>query len=46
LSDPPASTMPHSAFHDATARATQPRHSIEFRTIAYFEKLLGRRSVI
>jgi hypothetical protein len=29
--------VPHSAFHDATARATQPRHSIEFRTIAYFE---------
>lgn len=29
--------VPHSAFHDPTARATQPRHSIEFRTIAYFE---------
>lgn len=29
--------VPHSAFRDATARATQPRHSIEFRTIAYFE---------
>jgi hypothetical protein len=28
--------VPHSAFHDATARATAPRHSIEFRTIAYF----------
>lgn len=29
--------VPHSAFHDRTVRATQPRHSIEFRTIAYFE---------
>jgi hypothetical protein len=29
--------VPHSAFYDATARATQPRHSIEFRTIAYFD---------
>ena len=29
--------VPHSAFRDETARATQPRHSIEFRTIAYFE---------
>jgi len=29
--------VPHSAFHDTTARATEPRHSIEFRTIAYFE---------
>jgi hypothetical protein len=29
--------VPHSAFHDMAARATQPRHSIEFRTIAYFE---------
>jgi len=29
--------VPHSAFRDATAQATQPRHSIEFRTIAYFE---------
>jgi hypothetical protein len=29
--------VPHSAFRDTTARATQPRHSIEFRTIAYFE---------
>ena len=29
--------VPHSAFHDRTARATQPRHSIEFRSIAYFE---------
>jgi hypothetical protein len=28
--------VPHSAFRDVTARATQPRHSIEFRTIAYF----------
>jgi len=28
---------PHSAFHDETAKATQPRHSIEFRSIAYFE---------
>lgn len=29
--------VPHSAFHDKAARATEPRHSIEFRTIAYFE---------
>jgi hypothetical protein len=29
--------VPHSAFYDGTARATRPRHSIEFRTIAYFE---------
>ena len=29
--------VPHSAFHDKTAGATQPRHSIEFRSIAYFE---------
>ena len=29
--------VPHSAFRDPTARATQPRHSIEFRTVAYFE---------
>lgn len=29
--------VPHSAFLDGTARATEPRHSIEFRTIAYFE---------
>jgi hypothetical protein len=29
--------VPHSAFHDATAKATVPRHSVEFRTIAYFE---------
>jgi hypothetical protein len=29
--------VPHSAFHDKTARATQPRHSIEFRVAAYFE---------
>jgi hypothetical protein len=29
--------VPHTAFHDPTARAAQPRHSIEFRTIAYFE---------
>lgn len=29
--------VPHSAFHDVTAAATQPRHSIEFRTIAFFE---------
>ena len=29
--------VPHSAFHDKTARATQPRHSIEFRSVAYFE---------
>jgi hypothetical protein len=29
--------VPHSAFRDTTARATVPRHSIEFRSIAYFE---------
>ncbi|MEV5411341.1 CmcJ/NvfI family oxidoreductase [Thermopolyspora sp. NPDC052614] len=29
--------VPHSAFHDRTAAATHPRHSIEFRSIAYFE---------
>jgi hypothetical protein len=29
--------VPHSAFHDKAAKATEPRHSIEFRTIAYFE---------
>jgi hypothetical protein len=29
--------VPHSAFHDKTAKATVPRHSIEFRTIAFFE---------
>jgi hypothetical protein len=29
--------VPHTASHDATALATQPRHSIEFRSIAYFE---------
>jgi hypothetical protein len=29
--------VPHTAFHDPTAGATEPRHSIEFRTIAYFE---------
>lgn len=29
--------VPHSAFHDKTANATQPRHSIELRSIAYFE---------
>jgi hypothetical protein len=29
--------VPHTAFRDPTARATRPRHSIEFRTIAYFE---------
>ena len=28
--------VPHSAFLDRTARAAQARHSIEFRTIAYF----------
>ena len=27
----------HSAFHDHTAQATQPRQSIEFRTVAFFE---------
>jgi hypothetical protein len=29
--------VPHSAFHEPAARATEPRHSIEYRTIAYFE---------
>jgi hypothetical protein len=29
--------VPHSAFHDWAAEATAPRHSIEFRTIAFFE---------
>lgn len=29
--------VPHTAFLDRAARATEPRHSIEFRTIAYFE---------
>jgi hypothetical protein len=29
--------VPHTAFHDETAKATQPRHSIELRSIAYFE---------
>jgi len=29
--------VPHSAFHDHTARATVPRHSIEVRTFAFFE---------
>jgi hypothetical protein len=29
--------VPHSAFRDRAARATEPRHSIEFRTIAFFE---------
>jgi hypothetical protein len=29
--------VPHTAFRDRTARETQPRHSIEYRTIAYFE---------
>jgi hypothetical protein len=29
--------VPHTAFHDTSVRAAQPRHSIEFRTIAYFE---------
>jgi hypothetical protein len=29
--------VPHSAFLDRTAVATRPRHSIEFRSIAYFE---------
>jgi hypothetical protein len=29
--------VPHSAFFDPGAGATQPRHSIEYRTIAYFE---------
>ena len=29
--------VPHSAFLDRTTRATQPRHSIEFRSISYFE---------
>ncbi|OMQ14817.1 hypothetical protein A7K94_0213880 [Modestobacter sp. VKM Ac-2676] len=29
--------VPHSAFSDSSARATVPRHSIEFRTIAFFD---------
>jgi hypothetical protein len=29
--------VPHSAFLDPTAQATVPRHSIEFRTFAFFE---------
>lgn len=29
--------VPHSAFHDRTVRATTPRHSIEFRSVAYWE---------
>jgi hypothetical protein len=29
--------VPHTAFHDKAAKATEPRHSIEFRSIAYFE---------
>jgi hypothetical protein len=29
--------VPHSAFHDTGAQATVPRHSVEFRSIAYFE---------
>ena len=29
--------VPHTAFHDTAARATEPRHSIEYRVIAYFE---------
>jgi hypothetical protein len=29
--------VPHTAFHDKTAEAAEPRHSIEFRSIAYFE---------
>ena len=29
--------VPHSALPRPTARATRPRHSIEFRSIAYFE---------
>lgn len=29
--------VPHSAFHDTRAAATEPRHSIEVRSIAYFE---------
>lgn len=29
--------VPHSAFLDTAATATEPRHSIEFRTIAFFE---------
>ncbi len=28
--------VPHSAFHDRTKPATGPRHSVAFRTIAYF----------
>lgn len=29
--------VPHSAFHDVSVTATESRHSIEFRTIAFFE---------
>jgi hypothetical protein len=29
--------VPHTAFHDTTAEAAGPRHSIEVRSIAYFE---------
>jgi hypothetical protein len=29
--------VPHSAFRDRSVQAAKPRHSIEFRTIAYFE---------
>lgn len=29
---------PHSAFHDQSVQAAQPRHSIEFRTVAYFDQ--------
>ncbi|MGH3212388.1 MAG: CmcJ/NvfI family oxidoreductase, partial [Trebonia sp.] len=29
--------VPHSAFLDPTVRDARPRHSIEFRTVAYFE---------
>ncbi|HEY1704598.1 MAG TPA: CmcJ/NvfI family oxidoreductase [Trebonia sp.] len=29
--------VPHSAFRDPAAQTTEPRHSIEYRTIAYFE---------
>ncbi len=29
--------VPHSAFRDPTVHGARPRHSIEFRTVAYFE---------
>jgi hypothetical protein len=31
---------PHAAFHDPAAHAAVPRHSIEFRTFAYFHEVV------